>query len=84
MKKEVWDQLKNITAGELRRALDKDKNWYADETGSSAVVYRNDINHRIVSLHVHPHKTYASSLLKQLLEDIGWTEADLKRLKLIK
>lgn len=84
MRKETWDQLKNVTADELKRAIDKDPDWYADETGNSAIIYRNDVNHRMVSIHVNPHKTFGHRQLKQLLEDIGWTEADLKRLKLIK
>jgi predicted RNA binding protein YcfA (HicA-like mRNA interferase family) len=86
MRKEIWDQLKNITAAELKLALDKDRKngWYPDESGSSAIVYRNDHLHKIVSVHIHPHKTYGHQQLKELLNDIGWTEDDLKRLKLIK
>jgi predicted RNA binding protein YcfA (HicA-like mRNA interferase family) len=86
MKKVVWDQLKNITAGDLKQALHKDRlnGWYPDETASSAIVYRNDLTGKIVSIHNHPHKTYGSRQLKELLKDIGWTEEDLKRLKLIK
>lgn len=86
MKKALWDQLKNITAGELKQALDKDRvnGWYPDETGSSATVYRNDHFGKVVSIHSHPHKTYGPGQLKELLNDIGWTEEDLRRLKLIK
>ena len=86
MRKEVWDQLKNITAGELKRALNKDQvnGWYPDETGSSATVYRNDKTRKIVSIHTHPHKTYSPGQLKALFNDIGWNEKDLKQLKLIK
>lgn len=86
MRKEAWDQLKNITAGELKRALDRDgiNGWYPDETGSSATIYRNDNNGRMVSIHVHPHKTFGRKQLKELLNSIGWTEEDLRRLKLIK
>jgi predicted RNA binding protein YcfA (HicA-like mRNA interferase family) len=86
MRKTVWDQLKNITAGELKNALIKDQvnGWYPDETGSSATVFRNDQSGRIVSIHNHPHKTFGSGQLKEILNDIGWTEKDLQRLKLIK
>jgi|WetSurMetagenome_2_1015567.scaffolds.fasta_scaffold1321701_1 hypothetical protein len=86
MRKAIWDQLKNITAGEIKNALDKDhiSGWYANKTGSSAIVYRNDQSGKIVSIHKHPHKTYGADQLKLLLNDIGWNEADLKRLKLIK
>jgi hypothetical protein len=81
MRKDIWDQLKNITAGELKRALDKDTGWYADETGSSAVIYRNDINHKMVSVHL---KTFGRNQLRLLIEATGWTETDLRRLKLVK
>ena len=83
MKKETWDQLKNITAGELVRALERDS-WDADETGSSAKVFINLPQGKRVTVHFHPHKTYGAKQLKELLDDIGWTETDLKRLKLIK
>jgi hypothetical protein len=36
------------------------------------------------SVHYHPKETYGPKLLKGLLEEIGWTEDELKRLKLIK
>lgn len=35
-----------------------------------------------ITIHYHPKKTYGQHLLKSLLEDIGWSEADMKRLKL--
>lgn len=37
---------------------------------------------RIV-IHDHPRKTYGPKLLKALLADIGWSEADMRRVKLI-
>ena len=39
---------------------------------------------RSVTIHYHPGKTYGAKLLKGLLEDIGCSTADMKRLKLIK
>jgi predicted RNA binding protein YcfA (HicA-like mRNA interferase family) len=86
MRKESWDQIRNVTADELIRALDRDKGtgWYRDETGSSAVVYRNDLIAKIVSIHRHSHKTFSPRQLREILEDIGWSDEDLKRLKLIK
>ncbi len=83
--KSVWDQLKNLTAEELTRALKKD-GWTADVKGGSIAVYlkqAGDTRHR-VSIHYHAHKTYGRKMLQALLKDIGWSEADLRRLKLIK
>ncbi len=59
MKPEIWDQIKNITADETIKALEKD-GWKL------------------------AHKNYGHDMIKDLFQDIGWDEADLKRLKLIK
>lgn len=37
-----------------------------------------------VSIHVHPQKTYGPKMLQGLLSDIGWTESEMRLLKLIK
>jgi len=81
MKPEIWNQLKNITAGELSKALKNDQ-WFERASGGSALVYKK--GSRWVSIHSHPSKTYGPSQLRDLFKDIGWTEPDLKRLKLIK
>ena len=80
--KDVWEQLKGITADELIRALEKD-DWVRDTGVGSELVYRHKDGRR-VSIHYHPRKTYHRGLLKGLLDDIGWTEGDMRRLKLIK
>jgi predicted RNA binding protein YcfA (HicA-like mRNA interferase family) len=78
----IWNQLKGITAAELCRALQKD-GWTVDFRKGAERVYRAPDGRR-VSIHYHPHKTYGSNLLKALLADIGWTQKDMKRLKLIR
>lgn len=79
--KNVWNQLKGITADELIRALEKD-GWNHDTTQGAVQAYLKDGNR--VTIHYHPRKTYGPNLLKGLLTDIGWSESDMKRLKLIK
>ena len=81
MKPDVWSQLKNIISSELMSALERD-NWIKRASGGSATVYKKQ--GRTVSMHSHSHKTYGERQLKELLDDIGWTEQDLRRLKLIK
>ena len=81
MKQDVWAQLKNITSSELIGAL-LDDGWVERASGGSAIIFKKQ--NRKVSIHSHPHKTYHSGLLKELFKDTGWTEQDLKRLKLIK
>jgi len=78
----IWHQLKNKSANDLISALRRD-GAQLDETRGAEQVYRYPDGRR-VSIHYHPKKTYGAKLLKALLKDIGWTEADLRRLKLIK
>jgi predicted RNA binding protein YcfA (HicA-like mRNA interferase family) len=83
--KQVWDQLRATTADELIAALKKD--GYAQDPASAdatiAYIKIGAANKRIV-IHYHPRKTYRPKLLKALLDAIGWTEDDMRRLKLIK
>lgn len=63
-------------------ALEKD-GAVPDVTRGAVRVYRYPDGKR-VTIHYHSKKTYGPKLLKALLRDIGWTEDDLRRLKLIK
>jgi predicted RNA binding protein YcfA (HicA-like mRNA interferase family) len=81
MKPEIWDQIKNISADEIVKALEKD-GWMLNRSRGSRLTYLKD--NKIVSIHFHPHKHYGHDMIKDLFQDIGWNEADLKRLKLIK
>jgi predicted RNA binding protein YcfA (HicA-like mRNA interferase family) len=80
--KQIWDQLKNKTADEIISALKRD-GAVLDVTRGSARVFRYP-DGRMAAVHYHPHKTYGPEMLKGLINDIGWTEADLRRLKLVK
>jgi predicted RNA binding protein YcfA (HicA-like mRNA interferase family) len=80
---QVWDQIRNVTADELIKALEKD--GYEREPSQGAIlVYRQAGSGNRVTVHYHPKKTFGPKLLKDLLADIGWTDADLRRLKLVK
>ena len=78
----VWNQLKNKTAEDLVSALKKD-GFERDVTRGATLAYRHPDTRRAV-IHYHPKKTYKPKLLKKLISDVGWSEEDLKRLKLIK
>jgi predicted RNA binding protein YcfA (HicA-like mRNA interferase family) len=80
--KQTWDQLKNKTAKDLMLALSKD-GAVNDMTRGAVQVFRYP-NGKRITIHYHPSKTYGSKLLRTLIEDIGWTETDLRRLKLVK
>jgi len=80
----AWAQIKNITRDELIAALERD-GWVRDEGRGAVLVYYSANLKRRVTVHYHPKQTYRSpSLLKNLIADIGWSEDDLRRLKLIK
>ena len=86
-------QIRSVTVQKLQSALEKD-GWVDENEALSKkrknrgarIAYRHPTrqsNNRVV-LHVHPKKTMGAKLLKSLLEEIGWTEDDMRRLKLIK
>ena len=82
--KSVWDQLKNCTASELIHALKAD-GWQEDITrGATRAFLKSGGPKRRIVIHYHPQKTYGLGLLRKLIDDIGWSQGDLKRLKLIK
>lgn len=80
--KNIWNQLKNKSPKDFMSALEKDGAQY-EETRGATIAYRYPDGKRIV-IHFHPNKTYGPKWTKGLVEAIGWTIDDLKRLKLIK
>ena len=81
----VWNQLKSVTADELIAALKRDGFQQDPASADATIAYikASSPSKRIV-IHYHPRKTYGPKLLKALLADIGWSEAEMRRLKLIK
>jgi predicted RNA binding protein YcfA (HicA-like mRNA interferase family) len=79
----VWSQLKNKTADDLVAALKRD-GWERDICPGAIHTYLHPVTRKRVGIHYHPKKTFGPKLLQDLLDDIGWTEGDLRRLKLIK
>ena len=80
--KNTWTQIKGIHVERLVKALKAD-GWVQGVSKGAIHPYRHP-DGRIVTIHWHPKKTFNPSLLKALLEKIGWSERDLRRLKLIK
>lgn len=82
----VWNQLKGLTVEEILSALKKD-GWEQDPSSKGATlgyIKRGRSPNERVVIHYHPKKTYNAGLLKKLIADIGWTEEDLVRLKILK
>ncbi|MBN1690669.1 MAG: type II toxin-antitoxin system HicA family toxin [Dehalococcoidia bacterium] len=79
----TWKQLKNKTTDELIAALLKD-GFVPEGKLRTERVYRHPSGKK-VTIHYHSGSaTYSPGLLKALLQDIGWSEADMRRLKLIR
>lgn len=51
--------------------------------GGSMRIYLSPDKSRRVSIHYHPKKTFGPKMLQGLLDDIGWTETEMKEYKLI-
>lgn len=60
--------------------------WTREQSKGAVQAFRQPEGgeNRRVTMHVHPKKTMDAKLLKGLITDIGWDEADLRRLRLIK
>ena len=84
----IWNQLKGLTVEEIAKALKKDKWTQESRAGATIGFIKTSANgaavRRRIVLHVHPRKTFGPRLLQALLDDIGWSEDDLLRLKLIR
>ncbi len=82
----VWNQLKNKTIQQIARALEKD-GWEKEESRGATQGYRHPDrpgNQNRVVLHIHPKQSKGPSVMKKILDDIGWTVEDMIRLGLIK
>ena len=80
--KNTWDQLKGLSLTRLKKAL-RDDGWSVEVNGPREIWRHEGCEHPVI-LHYHPRKEFGPKLLKYLLDSIGWTEDDLKRLKLVK
>ena len=88
-KQNIWNQLKSKTSNDLLKAIKKDGNWkFINSEGSRHIFINenNPPNKQVVSIHYHKTKKggYGVGMLKDILETIGWTEDQMKALKLIK
>jgi len=85
--KQIWDQLKSLQSKDLYNALKKDKNWEQVDTVGAEQIFRHIADKdRYVHIHLHPTQKwgYGPKLLKNILNQIKWSEEDLRQLKLIK
>jgi len=79
----VWNQLKDKSPQDLIKALEKD-GWKPDESRGAVQVYYRPKDKKRITIHLHPHKSYGRDTLTALLDAIGWSIGEMKRLKFIK
>ena len=82
------EQLKNKTPPDWIRALKKDKWIEEDRRGATRGFVKQIVNgdgqRKRVVIHFHSKSQYGAKMIKKLLEDTGWSDKDLRRLKMIK
>ena len=76
-------ELKNITAREFIRALERDGFVFKRQKGSHKI-YKHPERGNWVSVPYHPGEAFTKGFLAGLIDDAGWSEDDLIRLKLIR
>jgi predicted RNA binding protein YcfA (HicA-like mRNA interferase family) len=76
--------LRNVSVREITAALRRDGFVLERETRSGARIYGHE-DGRITVIHYHRGSdTLTRKTLRSVLQATGWSEADLRRLKLIK
>ncbi len=76
-------KLRNLTVREIMQALGKDGFYFDRGTGSHHFFRHPDGRKVMISFH-HQGDTFKRKTLKGIIQDAGWTEFDLRRLKLLK
>ena len=75
--------IRGTTARELGNALERD-GFVLDRQKGSHRIYRHPVDHRRAVLpYPSPSATIPYGTIKAIIEDAGWTLADLECLKLI-
>lgn len=79
--KHVWSQIRAISVEKLMCAMRAD-GWEEERSRSATRPFYK--NGKRVVIHYHPKKTFGPKILKGILDSTGWSEDDLKRLKIVK
>jgi len=73
--------LRSITAGEFCRALERD-GFKRTKSRKGHRIYRHPDGRKVEVAFHRSGQTFPPKTLAKMIQDAGWTEADLKRLKL--
>jgi predicted RNA binding protein YcfA (HicA-like mRNA interferase family) len=77
-------KIKNITAMEFIKALEKDGFVLKRQKGSHRIYVKTENGRQVVLAYHHSGESLRTGTLSNLINDAGWTEDDLIRLKLIR
>ena len=77
-----YSKLRSLTAKKIISALIKNGFHFDRESGSHQQYLHPNKGRVTVSFH-HPSDTFPPKTLKRIIQETGWTEKDLKRLKLL-
>jgi predicted RNA binding protein YcfA (HicA-like mRNA interferase family) len=77
-----FSKLRSITAREIISALIRD-DFYLDRSKESHQHFRHPDGRRVTVAFHHPGETFRPKTLRRMIEDAGWNEEDLKRLRLM-
>jgi len=77
-----YSRLRNVNAREIVSALNRD-GFMWDRGGGSHQVYYHPDGRRVTVMMHGKSETFRRKTLKSMIEQAGWTEDDLRRLKLI-
>jgi len=83
MKGVDYSKLRSLTAKKIISALIKDEFHLDRESGSHQQYLHPNKGRVTVSFH-HPSDTFPPKTLRRIIQEAGWTEKDLKKLKLLK
>ena len=78
-----YSKLRSLTARELMSALIKD-GFYIDRESGSHYQFLHPNKGRVTLSFHHTRDTFPPKTLKSIVQDAGWNEEDLKRLKILK
>jgi len=77
-------KLRNITAIDFIRALKKDSFVFKRQKGSHRIYVKPETGRQVVIAYHHTSEIIRIGTLSNLINDAGWTEDDLVRLKLMR
>lgn len=78
-----YSKLRSLAAKRIISALNKD-GFYLDRESGSHQQYLRPNKGRVTVSFYHPSDTFPPKTLKKVIQEAGWIEKDLKRLKLLK